>query len=285
MRRRLWRYLCLARFDRPAGALLLLWPTLWGLWAAAEGFPGWGWLGVFAGGVAAMRAFGCVVNDIADRDLDRQVARTKGRPLAAGEVSLREAAGVALFFLLAAFALWWQLPPVARLWCVAALGAAALYPLSKRHVAAPQLVLGMVFGMGIPIADAAWRNAMPSAAAWCLFFGNFLWIVAYDTVYAMADRRDDIAYGRVGSTAILFGRRDVAAVSLLYAACLLWLAAVGIALGYGIAYQVALIGAAGCVFRFWQKYKTRDARACMAAFRANHWFGLFVFAGIAAAHY
>ena len=282
---RLRLYLCLARFDRPAGTLLLLWPTLWGLWAAAGGFPGWRWLVVFVGGVVVMRAAGCVINDIVDRDLDRAVARTKQRPLAAQKLPLTEAVGVAVFFLLLALALWWQLPPLARWWGLAALLLALMYPFSKRFFAMPQAMLGLAFSSGILIADVAVRETAPQAAAWLLLGGNFLWVLAYDTVYAMADVADDAAYGKVGSTALLFGRHAVAIVSLLYTACLLWLSAAGIVLNYNAAYQVALVAAAVCVIRFWQKYKTRRPEACLAVFHANHWFGVFVFAGLAAAYH
>ena len=285
MKAQVGRYLRLARFDRPAGTLLLLWPTLWGLWAAAQGYPGAKWLMVFVAGVVVMRAFGCIVNDMADRDLDKAVSRTLGRPLASGEVSMREAAALALFFLLLALGLFLLLPPLARWWSVAALALAVLYPFSKRVIAAPQAVLGVTFSAGILVADVAVREAAPSLDAWLLFGGNLLWIIAYDTIYAMADREDDKAYGKIGSTALLFGKRDVVAVSLFYSACLLWLSLAGIILNYGAMYQVALIAAAVSVFKFWQKYRTRLPQACMAAFRANHWFGLFVFAGVVAAHH
>ena len=285
MKAQVGRYLRLARFDRPAGTLLLLWPTLWGLWAAAQGYPGAKWLMVFVAGVVVMRAFGCIVNDMADRDLDKAVSRTRDRPLASGEVSMREAAALALFFLLLALGLFLLLPPLARWWSVAALALAVLYPFSKRVIAAPQAVLGVTFSAGILVADVAVREAAPSVDAWLLFGGNLLWIIAYDTIYAMADREDDKAYGKIGSTALLFGKRDVVAVSLFYSACLLWLSLAGIILNYGAMYQVALIAAAVSVFKFWQKYRTRLPQACMAAFRANHWFGLFVFAGVVAAHH
>lgn len=282
---RLTCYARLARFHTPAGTLLLLWPTLWGLWAAAGGFPGWKWLALFVAGVVVMRAFGCVVNDLADIQLDKAVARTRTRPLAVGAVSVAEALGVAAFFLLLALGLFLLLPPLARWWCLPALGLAVLYPFSKRVFAMPQAVLGLAFSAGIPIADVAVRAQPPSLTAWLLLTGNFLWIVAYDTVYAMADKQEDAAYGKVRSSALLFGRADVAAVSVLYALCVLWLSATGVLLHYGIAYQVALLACAVCVIKFWQKYRTRAPQACLAAFRANHWFGLFVLAGIIAAHH
>lgn len=285
----MWRleaYWRLARFDRPAGLLLLLWPTLWGVWAASRGVPDGRWVAVFAGGVAVMRAFGCVVNDMVDARLDAGVARTAGRPLACGRVSRAEAAGVAAVLAAAALGLWALLPGAARGWALAAGGLAVGYPFCKRFMALPQVGLGVAFGFGILVADVAVRGAAtPSAAAWGLFVGNFLWVMAYDTVYAMADREGDAAHGGVGSAALFFGRRDVAAVSMLYAACLVWLSGVGVVFGYGVAFQVALMACAGCVFRFWQKYRSRRADACLAVFRANHWVGVFVLAGVGAAHF
>lgn len=279
---RLLDYLRLARFDRPAGGLLLLWPTLWGLWAAADGFPGWKWLAVFVAGVFIMRAFGCCINDMMDADLDAAVWRTRARPLAAGRISRREAAGVAMFFLSLAAGLWYLLPPVAKGLALLAAALAVLYPLAKRFTPLPQAVLAIVFGMGIPLADATVNNAAPSLESWGLFAANFLWILAYDTIYAMADREDDRAFGGVHSAALLFGKNDVKIIGVLYAATVLWLSALGIIFNYSVSYQIALIAAMLSAFSFWRLYKTRNPRACMAAFRANHWFGLFVFAGIVA---
>lgn len=281
----IWRlgcYLRLARFDKPVGTLLLLWPTLWGLWAVQS--PPLYWVVVFTAGAVVMRALGCVINDMADRRLDRQVSRTRTRPLAAGDIVLGEAAALLLIFALAALLLLLLLPLRAQWWCGAALALALVYPFAKRFLALPQLVLAAAFSIGIVIADITVTGArLPSAAACCLVAANMLWVMGYDTIYAMVDRRDDAAVGTVGSSALLLGRRDVAVVSMLYAACLLLLSATGIIFNYGIAYQVALIAAMVCVFRFWQKYKTRDERACLAAFRANHWLGVFVLAGLIAA--
>ena len=192
IRRKLADYLRLIRMDKPAGALLLLWPTLWGLWLAAEGWPGWRWFGVFVAGVVVMRAFGCVVNDVADRNYDPFVARTRNRPLAAGRISVREAVAVGAALLLCAFALWLTLPAIAKWWAVPAAAVAALYPFAKRFVALPQAVLALAFSFGIPMAFAAVRDAHPPAAAWALFLANALWVMAYDTIYAMADREDDL---------------------------------------------------------------------------------------------
>lgn len=281
--------LILARFDRPAGALLLLLPTLWGLWAVQP--PAVYWVGIFSAGAVVMRAFGCVINDMADRDLDRAVTRTKARPLAADTLSMTAAAVTAAVFAAAALVLFFALPGAARLWALGAAALAVVYPFCKRFMPLPQAALAVAFGGGLLIADVSARDAAaPSLQAWWLFAANAMWVMAYDTIYAMADRADDLQYqrgggagGKIGSAAIYFGRYDRAAVSVFYALCLLWLSAGGLIFNYGTAYQVALIAAAVAVFRYWQKYKTRCPAACLSAFRANVWFGVFVFAGLAAA--
>ena len=280
-REKLADYCRLTRMHSPAGALLLLWPTLWGLWLAADGWPGWRLFCVFVAGVFAMRAFGCVVNDIADRRFDPLVARTRDRPLAAGRITIVEAVCVGAAFLLCAFGLWTTLPETARWWAFPALVVAVAYPFAKRFVALPQMVLGIAFSFGIPMAFAAVRDAHPPAAAWALFVGNALWVLAYDTIYAMADRDDDLKIG-VKSSAILFGEKDVAMVSVFYALCVSWLSLAGAAMDFGPAYYLSLLVAAGMVFYFYRAYRTRLRGACESAFRANHWFGALVFAGIAA---
>ena len=273
-------YCMLIRMDKPEGTLLLLWPTLWGLWLAAEGFPGWRWLGIFIGGVFVMRAFGCAINDMADRKLDAQVARTKNRPLAAGRLTRTEAGIIAAILLAAAFALWLFLPTIARLWAVAALAAAAAYPFAKRFFAAPQAVLGIAFGFSIPVAYTAVRDMHPPPEMWWFVAANWLWVFAYDTIYAMCDRRDDLRAG-AKSSAILLGGRDVLCVGLCYAAAVLLLSAAGVWYFPGaVGYQIALVAAMILVFRFWQLYRRRDPAQCFLAFRLNHWFGAFVWAGI-----
>lgn len=277
---RLADYLRLARFDKPEGTLLLLWPTLWGLWLAAEGFPGWRWLLVFVGGAFAMRAFGCAINDIADYKLDAQVARTRNRPLAAGRISRMEAAMVATFFLTLSFLLFLLLPNQAKLWALAALAIAAAYPFAKRLLPAPQIVLGVAFSFGILVAYVAVRDAPPPPEAWWFAAANWLWVMSYDTIYAMCDRKDDIAAG-AKSSAIWLGERDVYAVSGCYVAAILLLSVLGIWLfPDAIAYQVALIAAMLLVFRFWRLYRNRDPSECFRAFRLNHWFGAFIWAGL-----
>ena len=283
MRRRVWGYVVLARFHSPAGGLLLLWPTMWGLWLAAEGWPGWKWLGIFVGGVVAMRAFGCTINDIADRRLDAQVARTKNRPLAAGDITVAEAAMVACFFLLAAFLLWLLLPTAAKLWSLAALFFAALYPLAKRWTRIPQAWLAAAFGFGILVAHSALNESAPPLWLWGFFVANWLWVLAYDTVYAMCDREDDMRAG-IKSSALLFGDSDVKIVGGLYAAAIVLLSGLGIwRMPESLAYQVALIAAMLLAFRLWFLYRGRRPDSCFLAFKLNHWFGAFVWAGIAAA--
>ena len=283
MMARLREYARLTRFDKPAGTLLLLWPTLWGLWLAAEGWPGWKWLAIFGGGVFVMRAFGCAVNDLADRRLDAQVARTKNRPLAAGRINTGEAWAVAAFFLLLAFVLWWQLPWLARGWALAGLALAALYPLAKRIMAVPQVVLGITFSFGILMAFIALHNAPPPPIAWLFAAANFCWVMGYDTIYAMCDRTDDMRAG-ANSSAVWLGNNDVLAVSLCYAAAVTWLSVLGLwFLPGAVAYQVSLVAAMALVFRFWRLYRLRQPEACLLAFRINHWFGAFVWAGLVSA--
>ena len=281
MKKRLLDYARLTRFDKPAGTLLLLWPTLWGLWLAAEGFPGWKWLLIFIGGVFVMRAFGCAVNDMCDWRLDAQVARTKNRPLAVASIKHSEAAAVATVFLLLAFGLWWQLPSMAKIWAAAALVFVVFYPLAKRICHAPQAILGAAFSFGIPIAYVAVREESPPPETWWFVAANWFWVVAYDTIYAMCDREDDMRVG-AKSSAILFGDKDVLAVGLCYAATVFLLSAAGVwFFPHALGYQAALIAAMILVFRFWVLYRHRRPQQCLLAFRLNHWFGAFVWAGVA----
>ena len=274
-------YLKLARFHSPAGTLLLFWPTMWGLWGAAMGWPGWRWFLIFTGGVIAMRAFGCVINDIADRKIDPLVERTKNRPLAAGRIGVGEAAAVAAFFLAAAFALWLQLPGGAKLWALAGLAAACSYPLAKRITAAPQAVLGIAFGFGVPVAYAAVRESAPPAEAWFFAAANWFWVFGYDTIYAMCDRRDDVRAG-IKSSAVLIADNAAAAAGFCYAAAVLLLAAAGVWFYPGaVAYHAALLGATALAFRFWRLCRGGRPDECFLAFRLNHWFGAFVWAGVA----
>lgn len=277
---RVGAYLRLCRLDRPIGYLLLLWPTWWGLWAAAEGVPPWSLLLIFTAGVVLMRSAGCVINDFADRWLDPQVERTRHRPLATGEIG--PAAALILFslLLLAAFGL---VLLTNRLTVqLAAVGAvlAATYPFLKRYTHLPQIYLGVAFGWAIPMAFAAVTGTVP-VLAWLLFLANVLWTTAYDTWYAMVDRDDDIAAGSK-SIAILFGDLDLIAIAMMQAMFLLAMSFVGQRLLLGWPYWVALgLAALLCA---WQLFRgrRRDRDGCFRAFLGNHWVGLVLFAGLAA---
>lgn len=278
-RERLQQYWKLMRADRPIGWLLLLWPTWWALWIASAGIPPlWTWF-VFSAGVWLTRSAGCVVNDYADRWLDHAVERTRERPLATGAVSGREALLLFAVLMLLAFALVLTLNRLTIAMSVVALLLAAVYPYMKRHTHLPQVVLGMAFGWGIPMAFAAVQGRVP-AIAWVLFAANILWSTAYDTWYAMVDRDDDIRMGSK-STAILFGRHDRLIIGLLYAGVFALLAVVGRISGLGIAYWLGLAVAALLVGWEFTITRQRDRAACFRAFLHNHWVGMVIFAGIA----
>lgn len=281
-RRKLGAYLRLMRADRPIGWLLLLWPTWWGLWVASGGMPKWHHLIVFTLGVLLTRAAGCVINDYADRWLDGEVERTRGRPLVTGEVSGREALGLFVVLMLIAFALVLTLNRLAIWMSVVGVLLAASYPFLKRYTYLPQVYLGMAFGWGIPMAFAAIQGTVPPVA-WLLYIGNILWSTAYDTWYAMVDREDDLRMGSK-STAILFGELDLVAQGVLYAAMFLALGLAGQHAGLGISYWLGLAVAAALVAWEFQHAKTRERAACFRAFLHNHWVGMAIFAGIAA-HY
>jgi 4-hydroxybenzoate polyprenyltransferase len=290
VRTKLALYLNLIRWDRPAGWLLLLWPTLSALWIAADGFPGWHLLVVFVAGTVLMRSAGCCVNDVADREFDRHVKRTAQRPVTSGAVSPREALAVGAVLALLAFAL--VLTTNAPTILLSVLGAVItlLYPFAKRWVSMPQAVLGVAFSFGIPMAFAAvlggleWTlqgvaDAVPPQALW-LMLGNLFWVLAYDTEYAMVDRDDDIRIG-MRTSAITLGRWDVPAVMAFYALYLASWAALGLAMGLGALYLLGLAVAAGqALWHFWL-IRGRSREGCFKAFRLNHWVGLAVFAGVA----
>jgi 4-hydroxybenzoate polyprenyltransferase len=268
------------RLDKPIGILLLLWPTLWAQWLASNGRPDWLILWIFVMGVVLMRSAGCVINDYADRNYDPHVERTRDRPLAAGKVSGREA--LAVFGVLVACAALLLLPLNRLVWLLSlvALFLAASYPFTKRFFAVPQAYLGVAFGFGIPMAYAALQGRLP-ALAWWLLAANIFWAMAYDTEYAMVDRDDDLKIG-IKTSAITFGRFDVAAVMLCYAATLLVLALVGRALGLGAFYHAGLLVAAGIAGYHYRLIRGRDRARCFKAFLHNNWFGAAVFAGIVA---
>ena len=281
-RTRLRLYWQLVRGDRPIGWLLLLWPTWWGLWIAAGGVPPWWPLFVFTAGVWLTRSAGCVINDYADRWLDPQVARTRGRPLATGVVSGREALAVFAVLMLVAFALVLTLDRLTVWLSLVGLVLATTYPYLKRHTYLPQVYLGLAFGWGIPMAFAAVRGEVPPVA-WVLYVANIFWATAYDTWYAMVDREDDIRMGSK-STAILFGDLDLVAQGVLYALFLAALGLVGQRAGMGTYYWAGVAVAAVLVaWEFWLG-RRRDREGCFRAFLHNHWVGLVVFAGIALAY-
>ena len=279
---RLGLYLRLARMDRPIGSLLLLWPTLWGVWIAGEGSPRPMIVTIFIAGVIVMRAAGCIVNDYLDRDFDRNVTRTRNRPLATGEVSGREAA--ALFAILIAIALGLVLT-LNRLTLLLAIVGVVLtltYPLFKRFTHLAQFYLGIVFSWGIPMAFAAQQDALP-VIAWALLLANLLWTVAYDTMYAMSDRPDDQKVG-IKSTAILIGHYDLIFNAGFQVAALAGLLFIGRALELNLWFYAGLLVATGTVIYQNRLCKDRDRDLCFKAFLNNTWFGAAIFLGIVMAY-
>jgi 4-hydroxybenzoate polyprenyltransferase len=282
-------YLDLIRWNRPAGWLLLLWPSLGALWLASGGFPGWHLLTVFVLGTILMRSAGCCINDVADREFDKHVERTANRPVTSGALSVRQALTAGAVLALCAFGLVLTTNAVTIVWSVAALAVTLAYPYAKRFVAMPQAVLGVAFSFGIPMAFAAvnggplsvegvW-NAVPPLA-WGLLLVNLFWVLAYDTEYAMVDRNDDLRIG-MKTSAITLGRYDVLAVMLFYAVYLLgnlWLLH-DQGLGWPQWFSIEIAGVQA-FWHFGMIYK-RDREGCFKAFRMNHWLGATVFAGIA----
>ena len=275
---RLMDYARLMRLHRPIGILLLLWPTLWALWIAAQGRPGLHILAVFVLGVVLMRSAGCVINDYADRDFDPHVERTRARPIAAGRVTPREALVLFATLCLIAFALVLTLNRLTILLSFAGAFLAATYPFVKRFTHLPQFYLGAAFGWGIPMAFAAQTGGIPPVG-WTLFAANVCWAVAYDTAYAMVDRDDDHKVG-VKSTAILFGRHDRAMVFLFHVLTLSLLAYSGALAGLGLRYYAGLAAAFGFVLYQQHLMRDRTRDGCFRAFLNNNWFGAAVFAGL-----
>ena len=275
---RAWDFIQLMRLDRPIGTYLLLWPTLWALWIAGEGSPSVKNVLIFVLGVVLMRAAGCVINDFADRNFDGHVSRTKGRPLATGKVTPKEA--WILFAILVALSFGLVLlTNAATIWLsFGALGVAALYPFMKRYTYYPQVVLGAAFSWGMPMAFTAETGSV-SPEAWLLYIANLLWTVAYDTYYAMADREDDLKIG-VKSTAILFGDADRLIIVILQGLALLCLLLAGARFELGIYFHLGLLVAAACFAWEYQKTRNRKPMACFNAFLHNHWAGLAIFIGL-----
>ena len=275
-------YLHLIRWDRPAGWLLLLWPTLSALWIAARGFPGWHLISVFTLGTILMRSAGCCLNDVADRDFDKHVKRTAQRPVTSGAVSVKEALVLGAVLAALAFGLVLTTNGTTIAWSFAALGVAVIYPYAKRFVAMPQAVLGVAFSFGIPMAFAAVQSQVP-LIAWLLLLGNLFWVLAYDTEYAMVDRDDDLKIG-MKTSAITLGRFDVPAILLFYAAYLSIWAIVPVDIQYFATYLIAIC--AGAMQAVWHGALIwdRSREGCFKAFRLNHWLGFTVFAGVVASY-
>ncbi len=277
MREKLSLYLDLIRWNRPAGWLLLLWPTLSALWVASDGFPGWHLLIVFTLGTILMRSAGCCLNDVADRDFDKHVKRTAERPVTSGRIGVKEALLLGAVLALIAFALVLTLRAETIAWSFVAMAVAVAYPFAKRYVSMPQAVLGVAFSFGIPMAFAAVTGEVPGLA-WVLLLGNLFWVLAYATEYAMVDRDDDLKIG-MKTSAITLGQWDVAAVMFFYAAFLgVW----GVVLD---ATQKPLLLAglvAAALQAAWHflLIKDRSRDGCFKAFRLNHWVGFAVFAGL-----
>ena len=275
---RLKAYAYLVRLDKPIGTLLLLWPTLWALWLASSGMPDPQILLIFVLGTFLMRSAGCAINDYADRDFDRHVQRTKGRPVTSGKISGKEAIAVAVILALIAFLLIQPLNTFTKQLSVFALLVAFVYPFTKRFFAMPQAVLGIAFGFGIPMAYAAVLDFVP-LEAWVLFIGNVFWTIAYDTAYAMVDREDDLRLG-LRTSAITFGKYDVLAISICYAILLisqLWVAQLAQLSNY---FLVGWGMALGCAIYHIKLVATRKREECFLAFRHNNWLGGFLFLGI-----
>ncbi|TXI71040.1 MAG: 4-hydroxybenzoate octaprenyltransferase [Limnohabitans sp.] len=271
-------YLDLIRWNRPAGWLLLLWPSLAALWVAAEGFPGWHLLVVFTLGTVLMRSAGCCVNDVADRDFDRHVKRTAQRPVTSGRIGTREALAVGAVLALCAFGLVLTTNEATIAWSFAALVVTLIYPFAKRYVSMPQAVLGVAFSFGIPMAFAAVQGEVP-ALAWGLLVGNLFWVLAYDTEYAMVDRDDDLKIG-MKTSAITLGNRDVPAIMAFYVAYLLVWAALLPVPRQSPLFALGWTAAAAQVLWHYFLIRQRTREGCFKAFRLNHWLGFSVFAGV-----
>ncbi|MBX6392871.1 MAG: 4-hydroxybenzoate octaprenyltransferase [Burkholderiales bacterium] len=270
----------LMRLDKPIGILLLLWPTLWALWISADGSPDPWIVLIFVTGTVLMRSAGCVMNDMADVKFDAHVKRTRERPLVTGAVSRREAFILAGALSLVAFVLVLFLNRLTILLSFVALFLAATYPFFKRFFAIPQAYLGIAFGFGIPMAFAAQTGSLP-ALAWWMLAANIFWAIAYDTAYAMVDRDDDLKIG-MKTSAITFGRFDVAAIMFCYAAMLAILAGIGVHLDFGWPYHLGLVAAAGLMGYHYTLVRTREREPCFKAFLHNNWVGAVIFAGILA---
>jgi 4-hydroxybenzoate polyprenyltransferase len=274
---KLVHYAKLVRLDKPIGSLLLLWPTLSALWLASAGKPSLQFILIFSLGTVLMRSAGCAINDYADQEFDKHVKRTADRPLTSGKISGREALLIAALFALISFALILPLNDLTKLLSLVAVLIAASYPYFKRFFALPQAYLGIAFGFGIPMAYAAVQNAVPYQA-WLLLLANVFWALAYDTEYAMVDRDDDLKIG-IRTSAITFGRFDVIAVMLCYAASLSLITWVGWQAGMELGFFIGMLIATGIALYHWTLIRHRDRMQCFVAFRHNNWLGAAVFLG------
>ena len=279
MSERIKNYLVLMRLPRPIGIYLLLWPTLWALWFSADGFPEQRILLIFVAGVVLMRSAGCVINDYFDRKIDPLVARTKNRPIASGRVSPAEAIVLFIVLLVLAFLLVLQTNKLTVYMAVVALFLAISYPIMKRIHSLPQAHLGLAFGWAIPMAYTAQTNALPPLEGWLLYVAGICWSVAYDTMYAMADRHDDKAVG-VKSAALLFGKHDRPLIAAFQLSTLVFLFIAGYLKALGGFYYGGLIVA--MIFFVYQQYllRNRSPELCLRAFNNNNYFGMAVFVGL-----
>ena len=290
MQEKIRLYLDLIRWNRPAGWLLLLWPTLAALWLAARGFPGWHLLLVFTTGTILMRSAGCCINDVADRDFDRHVKRTVNRPITSGRISVKEALLVGLVLTLIAFLLVLTTNTLTILWSIPAVIVTIIYPFTKRFFSMPQAVLGVAYSMGLPMAFAAVLNSTP-LVVWWLLVANLCWVLAYDTEYAMVDRDDDLKIG-MKTSAITLGRWDVPVIMLWYAAhTAIWWTVLWQHAGLGSAdapgwklavWGITLLVAVAQVLWHYALIRTRERERCFRAFTQNHWIGFVVFVAAAA---
>lgn len=278
LKERFFAYGYLIRLDKPIGTLLLLWPTLWALWLASGGMPDLSILLIFVIGTFLMRSAGCAMNDYADRDFDRHVKRTQGRPVTSGKISGKEAVAVAGLLAFIAFVLIQPLNTFTKQLSVLALLVAFIYPFTKRFFAMPQAVLGIAFGFGIPMAYAAILDVIP-LEAWILFVGNIFWAIAYDTAYAMVDRDDDLRLG-LRTSAITFGQYDVVAIAISYGVLFIsqiWVAQLADLNNY---FLLGWFLALACAIYHLKLVSTRNREECFKAFRHNNWLGGFLFLGI-----
>lgn len=272
-------YLALIRFDKPIGTLLVLWPTLWGLWMASNGQPQFAHLIIFSLGCFLMRSAGCAINDYADRDFDKHVSRTKNRPVTAGRVSPKEALLVAAFLAFISFLLILPLNLFTKLLSIPAVLVAAIYPFTKRFFSIPQAILGIAFSFGIPMSYAAVQNSIP-VDAWLLVIANIAWAIAYDTAYAMVDRDDDLTIG-IKTSAITFGKYDVLIMMFCYAITMGCFAVIALRHSLSNLFWVFWLVGLGLIVYYYRLVSERIPQQCFLAFKRNNWLGTTLFLALA----